>query len=73
MKRIFEEFQRGFFKVCDMNVVDLFQPEQLQTVMVGQENYDWEVFKQVCWHKCFELIMMERLNMGLYSQIPVHF
>ncbi|TWW77364.1 putative E3 ubiquitin-protein ligase HERC4 [Takifugu flavidus] len=29
-----------------MNVVDFFQPEQLQTVMVGQENYDWEVFKQ---------------------------
>ncbi|XP_011616449.2 probable E3 ubiquitin-protein ligase HERC6 isoform X2 [Takifugu rubripes] len=46
VKRVYEEFQRGFFKVCDMNVVDFFQPEQLQTVMVGQENYDWEVFKQ---------------------------
>lgn len=73
MKRVFEEFQRGFFKVCDMNVVDLFQPEQLQSVMVGKENYDWEVFKQVCWHECFELIMMDRLNMGLCSQVQVHF
>ncbi|XP_041850243.1 probable E3 ubiquitin-protein ligase HERC6 [Melanotaenia boesemani] len=43
---IFEAFKRGFFKVCDMDVVDFFQPEELQSVMVGQENYDWEVFKQ---------------------------
>lgn len=45
---VFENFKRGFFKVCDMNVVDLFQPEELQAVMVGQESYDWEVFKEVC-------------------------
>ncbi|XP_053176238.1 probable E3 ubiquitin-protein ligase HERC6 [Scomber japonicus] len=46
VERVFEEFKRGFFKVCDMDVVDFFQPEELQAVMVGQENYDWEVFKQ---------------------------
>lgn len=44
---VFEQFKSGFFKVCDVNLVDFFQPEQLQTVMVGQEDYDWEVFKQV--------------------------
>ncbi|CAB1456190.1 unnamed protein product [Pleuronectes platessa] len=43
---VFGEFRRGFFKVCDMDVVDFFQPEELQAVMVGQENYDWQVFKQ---------------------------
>ncbi|XP_034459910.1 probable E3 ubiquitin-protein ligase HERC6 [Hippoglossus hippoglossus] len=43
---VFEEFKRGFFKVCDMDVVEFFQPEELQAVMVGQENYDWQVFKQ---------------------------
>ncbi|XP_062242183.1 probable E3 ubiquitin-protein ligase HERC6 [Platichthys flesus] len=43
---VFGEFKRGFFKVCDMDVVDFFQPEELQAVMVGQENYDWQVFKQ---------------------------
>lgn len=44
---VFEAFKRGFFKVCDQDVVALFQPEELREVMVGQENYDWEVFKQV--------------------------
>lgn len=44
---VFEEFKRGFFKVCDVNMVDFFRPEELQVVMVGQDNYDWEVFKQV--------------------------
>ncbi|XP_022604120.1 E3 ISG15--protein ligase HERC5-like [Seriola dumerili] len=46
VESVFEAFKRGFFKVCDMNVVDFFQPEELQAVMVGQETYDWEVFKQ---------------------------
>ncbi|XP_074535241.1 E3 ISG15--protein ligase HERC5-like isoform X2 [Halichoeres trimaculatus] len=43
---VFEEFKRGFMKVCDYEVMGLFQPEELQAVMVGQENYDWDVFKQ---------------------------
>ncbi|KAI3354346.1 hypothetical protein L3Q82_018869, partial [Scortum barcoo] len=46
VERVFDWFKRGFFKVCDNDVVDFFQPEELQAVMVGQENYDWEVFKQ---------------------------
>ncbi|XP_026171578.1 probable E3 ubiquitin-protein ligase HERC6 isoform X2 [Mastacembelus armatus] len=46
VKGAFEAFSRGFFKVCDIDVVEFFQPEELQAVMVGQENYDWEVFKQ---------------------------
>lgn len=43
----YKEFERGFFKVCSMKVVDIFQPEELQLVMVGQEDYDWDQFKQV--------------------------
>lgn len=46
VERVFGEFKRGFFKVCNMDVVEFFQPEELQAVMVGQENYDWEVFKK---------------------------
>ncbi|CAJ1065607.1 hypothetical protein L3Q82_018869%2C partial [Xyrichtys novacula] len=46
VEEVFEEFKRGFFKVCEYDVVDFFQPEELQTVMVGQEDYDWDVFKQ---------------------------
>ncbi|KAM6932914.1 LOW QUALITY PROTEIN: putative E3 ubiquitin-protein ligase HERC6 [Xenentodon cancila] len=43
---VFEVFKRGFFKVCNMDMVEIFQPDELQVVMVGLENYDWEVFKQ---------------------------
>ncbi|KAM3615329.1 uncharacterized protein V6R79_000330 [Siganus canaliculatus] len=46
VESVFDEFKTGFFKVCNMDVVDFFQPEELQAVMVGQENYDWDVFKQ---------------------------
>lgn len=44
---VFEEFRKGFFKVCDMDVVEFFQPEELRGVMVGKENFDWETLKQV--------------------------
>ena len=62
----FGEFKRGFFKVCDMDVVDFFQPEELQAVMVGQESYDWPVFKQVCWKpldniKSWEVLRTDRI------------
>eukprot|EP00063_Salmo_salar_P076055 XP_014050890.1 PREDICTED: E3 ISG15--protein ligase HERC5-like isoform X2 [Salmo salar] len=43
---VFEEFRKGFFKVCDMDVVEFFQPEELRGVMVGKENFDWETLKQ---------------------------
>uniref|UniRef100_A0A8C6U2Z4 HECT-type E3 ubiquitin transferase n=1 Tax=Neogobius melanostomus TaxID=47308 RepID=A0A8C6U2Z4_9GOBI len=46
VERVFEAFERGFFKVCDWKVVKLFQPQELQDVMMGQESWDWEVFKQ---------------------------
>lgn len=48
VRGVFEEFKRGFFKVCDVDAVDMFQPEELKEVMVGHGNYDWPVFKQVC-------------------------
>lgn len=48
VEKVFEEFKRGFFKVCDRNMVDLFQPEELRGVMVGKEDYDWETLRQNC-------------------------
>ncbi|XP_010886649.4 probable E3 ubiquitin-protein ligase HERC6 isoform X2 [Esox lucius] len=42
----FDGFRRGFFKVCDRDVVELFQPEELRGVMVGTEDYDWDALKQ---------------------------
>lgn len=44
---VFQEFERGFFQVCDRELVDLFQPEELQEFLVGKDVYDWNKLKQV--------------------------
>lgn len=46
-KEVFAEFRRGFFDVCDVKVVEFFQPEELRGLTVGKENYDWGKLKQV--------------------------
>ncbi|XP_056460648.1 probable E3 ubiquitin-protein ligase HERC6 isoform X3 [Gadus chalcogrammus] len=43
---VFEEFKRGFFKVCIREVVEFFEPKELRSLMVGQEFTDWNVMKQ---------------------------
>lgn len=63
VERVFENFKRGFFKVCEVNLVEIFTPEQLQTIMVGQEDYDWEVFKQVPWS---ELLKSQEWKKQMY-------
>ncbi|KAJ8000717.1 hypothetical protein DPEC_G00183250 [Dallia pectoralis] len=46
VETVFEGFKRGFFKVCNQDVVEMFQPEELRGVMVGSEDYDWDTLKQ---------------------------
>ncbi|KAK0149380.1 putative E3 ubiquitin-protein ligase HERC6 [Merluccius polli] len=46
VEQVFEEFKRGFFKVCDRDVVQFFQPDELRGVMVGLDFTDWNVMKQ---------------------------
>ena len=43
----FQEFKRGFFQVCDRDLVKLFRPKELQEVLVGKDFLDWEKLKQV--------------------------
>nr|XP_020460096.1 probable E3 ubiquitin-protein ligase HERC4 [Monopterus albus]XP_020460097.1 probable E3 ubiquitin-protein ligase HERC4 [Monopterus albus] len=43
---VFREFKRGFFQVCDRELVKLFRPEELQGVLVGKDVYDWAKLKQ---------------------------
>lgn len=38
----FEEFNKGFHKVCGGRVLQLFHSHELMAVVVGNENYDWE-------------------------------
>ncbi|XP_076743639.1 leucine-rich repeat-containing protein 31 [Maylandia zebra] len=46
VENLFQEFKRGFFLVCEQDLVRLFRPEELQGVLVGQDVHDWEKFKQ---------------------------
>ncbi|XP_060782471.1 probable E3 ubiquitin-protein ligase HERC4 [Neoarius graeffei] len=44
--RVFNEFKTGFYKVCNRNMVNFFQPEELRRVMLGSEEYDWDILKK---------------------------
>ncbi|XP_036996962.2 probable E3 ubiquitin-protein ligase HERC6 isoform X1 [Artibeus jamaicensis] len=46
IKDIYEEFKRGFHKVCDKEILRLFHPEELMTAIVGNTDYDWKQFEK---------------------------
>ncbi|KAK3573582.1 hypothetical protein QTP86_028179 [Hemibagrus guttatus] len=39
---LFNEFYAGFHKVCGGKVLELFQPNELQAMVIGNTNYDWK-------------------------------
>ncbi|XP_006143351.2 E3 ISG15--protein ligase HERC5 [Tupaia chinensis] len=51
VKGVYEEFQRGFYKVCDKEIIKFFYPEELKDVIVGNTDYDWETFEK---NACYE-------------------
>ncbi|XP_034033116.1 probable E3 ubiquitin-protein ligase HERC3 [Thalassophryne amazonica] len=46
VESLFQEFRRGFFQVCDQDLVNLFRPEELKGVLVGKDVYEWTKLKQ---------------------------
>ncbi|XP_012502611.1 PREDICTED: E3 ISG15--protein ligase HERC5 [Propithecus coquereli] len=42
----YEEFESGFYKVGDKEIIKFFHPEQLRDVVVGNTDYDWETFEK---------------------------
>ncbi|XP_077073484.1 putative E3 ubiquitin-protein ligase HERC4 isoform X1 [Siphateles boraxobius] len=38
----FSAFHAGFHKVCGGKVLELFQPSELQAMVIGNTNYDWK-------------------------------
>ncbi|MBZ3878827.1 putative E3 ubiquitin-protein ligase HERC6 [Sciurus carolinensis] len=46
VKAVYEEFHRGFYKVCDWEIIRLFQPEELMMAIIGDTNYDWKRFEK---------------------------
>lgn len=47
---LFEGFYSGFHKVCGGRVLDLFQPSELQAMIIGNTNYDWTELEKVTFH-----------------------
>ncbi|XP_065602337.1 probable E3 ubiquitin-protein ligase HERC4 isoform X1 [Cyrtonyx montezumae] len=39
---LFSAFHAGFHKVCGGKVLQLFQPSELQSMVIGNTNYDWK-------------------------------
>ncbi|CAJ0918960.1 unnamed protein product [Ranitomeya imitator] len=39
---LFNAFYAGFHKVCGGRVLELFQPNELQAMVIGNTNYDWK-------------------------------
>uniref|UniRef100_A0A8C3LQ30 HECT-type E3 ubiquitin transferase n=1 Tax=Chrysolophus pictus TaxID=9089 RepID=A0A8C3LQ30_CHRPC len=39
---LFSAFHEGFHKVCGGKVLQLFQPSELQSMVIGNTNYDWK-------------------------------
>ncbi|XP_014307555.1 probable E3 ubiquitin-protein ligase HERC6 [Myotis lucifugus] len=46
VKAVYEEFQRGFYEVCDKEILRLFHPEELRTAIIGNTDYDWKQFEK---------------------------
>ncbi|KAB7500915.1 putative E3 ubiquitin-protein ligase HERC4 [Armadillidium nasatum] len=42
----YRAFHRGFHKVCGGGVLKLFQPIELMALVTGNENYNWQEFRQ---------------------------
>ena len=47
----FDAFKKGFLKVVSKRVLQLFHPQELMALVVGNENYDWEVMQETCTYK----------------------
>ncbi|KAK0149921.1 putative E3 ubiquitin-protein ligase HERC4 [Merluccius polli] len=48
---LFESFYAGFHKVCGGKVLELFQPNELQAMVIGNTNYDWKELEKTTEYK----------------------
>jgi len=49
IQKSFNAFQRGFELVtCNSPLTSLFRPEELEEMVIGQRQYDWDAFKKAC-------------------------
>ncbi|XP_043912312.1 probable E3 ubiquitin-protein ligase HERC4 isoform X2 [Protopterus annectens] len=48
---LFNAFSQGFLKVCGGHVLQLFQPSELQAMVVGNTDYDWKELEKTTEYK----------------------
>ncbi|XP_076999000.1 putative E3 ubiquitin-protein ligase HERC6 [Tamandua tetradactyla] len=63
VKEPYEEFQEGFYRVCNKEILEYFQPEELREAVVGNTDYDWKQFEKESkysqeYHKSHPTILM---------------
>ncbi|XP_006900082.1 PREDICTED: probable E3 ubiquitin-protein ligase HERC6 [Elephantulus edwardii] len=46
VKEVYEEFQKGFYTVCERDIIKCFQPEELRSAIIGNTDYNWEEFEK---------------------------
>ncbi|XP_053977184.1 probable E3 ubiquitin-protein ligase HERC4 isoform X1 [Hylaeus volcanicus] len=51
VERHFQEFHKGFHRVCGGRVLELFHSHELMAVVVGNEDYDWEELEKNAMYK----------------------
>ncbi|XP_073943044.1 HECT and RLD domain containing E3 ubiquitin ligase 4 isoform X2 [Choristoneura fumiferana] len=47
----FKAFNQGFQKVCGGRIIKLFRSHELMSVVIGNEEYDWDQFEANCEYK----------------------
>ncbi|XP_050562405.1 probable E3 ubiquitin-protein ligase HERC3 isoform X1 [Spodoptera frugiperda] len=47
----FKAFNQGFQKVCGGRIIKLFRSHEMMSVVMGNEEYDWEMFESNCEYK----------------------
>lgn len=47
----FKAFNQGFQKVCGGRIIKLFRSNELMSVVIGNEEYDWDLFESNCEYK----------------------
>ncbi|KAA0721995.1 putative E3 ubiquitin-protein ligase HERC4 [Triplophysa tibetana] len=67
VEEVFEEFKTGFFKGCDRDLVMMFEPEELRGLLLGTEDYDWDILKQNTTYE--ELLSAEHLTVISFWQV----
>lgn len=47
----YDAFHKGFMKVCDGRVLQLFHSHELMAIVIGNENYDWHALEEAAEYK----------------------